>query len=123
MKLYSLILLFLLSSFGNHNNHPYNVALATAKTNVYTQDDFKVYSNPNSTRAIITFQSATEGKGLITLFYSDGRLIKKEQVNVNKGSNTWEYKLPRSSIGVYLVEFKMGNIHRSGKIFKSGKKA
>lgn len=87
------------------------------------QEDFKIYSNPNTSRIMVSFQSTVKGKALILFYFSDGKLLKREQVNVNKGQNSWEYKLPKTSIGIYIVEFKMDNIQRSGKVFKSGKKS
>lgn len=83
-----------------------------------TQGEFKVYSNPHANNIIVTYFSNNEGRGLLSILFTDGNVLERKQVTVVKGSNTWEYVFPKKSTGFFLVKFSMNNTERVAKVFK-----
>lgn len=94
-------------------------AIAPVVNEISDQKDFKVYSNPESKKIVVLFYSRQKGQTIVTTYYKDGSLLQQRNLAINLGTNTWECYFPLKSSGAYIVKFKMNNLERNGKVFKS----
>lgn len=85
------------------------------------QDDFKIANNPSVRKITIEYQATEAGKGLVAVYFSDGKLLGRKQVNVNKGVNVWEYYFPSTATGVFLVKLSTKTAIRTAKVQKKVK--
>lgn len=85
------------------------------------QDDFKIANNPSVRKITIEYQATEAEKGLVAVYFSDGKLLGRKQVNVNKGVNVWEYYFPSTATGVFLVKLSTKTAIRTAKVQKKVK--
>ena len=85
------------------------------------QDDFKIANNPSVRKITIEYQATEAEKGLVAVYFSDGKLLGRKQVNVNKGVNVWEYYFPSKATGVFLVKLSTKTAIRTAKVQKKVK--
>ena len=82
--------------------------------------DFNIYSEAKNSKITITFTSKEPGQAMLSVYYSDGKLLSRKTLFVNRGANSWDYQLPFTSGGVYIIKFLMKGVERTGKVFKAG---
>ena len=80
--------------------------------------DFQVYSLPASNKMTVIYNSVEEGKGLISIFFADGKLLIREQVYVTKGLNNWEYQVTDNKKGILFIRFVINDKQRSAKLVR-----
>ena len=80
--------------------------------------DFQVYSLPSSVKMTVIYNAEEEGKGLISIFFSDGKLLIREQIHVTKGLNTWDYQLTDNKKGILFIRFVVNDKQRSAKLVR-----
>lgn len=117
---YSAIVL-LLGSCTEKNNHPVKSSgmiplPATAHDTI--PKDFQVYSLPSSGKMTVIYNAEEEGKGLISIFFSDGKLLIREQVHVTRGLNSWDYQLTDNKKGILFIRFVVNDKQRSAKLIR-----
>jgi len=103
--------------------HP-NGADANASTMVSTEsnfqkDDFKIFSDPSLQKLTVVFYSPAQGKAMLNIYFSDGKIFERRQLEVNKGLNTWDCYCQIQSAGTYIVKFSMDTIERTARVFKT----
>lgn len=82
-------------------------------------DDFKIYSEPKTSTIIIEFTSKQTGQAMLSVYYADGKLLNRKTLFVNTGVNTWNYQFPFKASGTFIIKFRMKDLERTGKVFKS----
>jgi hypothetical protein len=82
------------------------------------QEDFKIANDPSVRKITIEYYAVEEQKGIINVFFSDGKLLGRKQVNVNKGINVWEYYFPATATGIFLVKLSTKTAIRTAKVQK-----
>ena len=82
------------------------------------QEDFKIGNDPSVRKITIQYYAIEEEKGVINVFFSDGKLLGRKQVNVNKGVNVWEYYFPATATGIFLVKLSTKTDIRTAKVQK-----
>ena len=85
------------------------------------QEDFKVGNNPSIRKLTIEFRGKESGKGMISVYYTDGKLLGRKEVIVNVGVNVWEYYFPSTATGIFLVKFTTKSTTRTVKVHKKVK--
>lgn len=85
------------------------------------QEDFKVGNNPSIRKLTIEFSGKESGKGMISVYYTDGKLLGRKEVVVNAGVNVWEYYFPSTATGIFLVKFTTKNTARTVEVYKKVK--
>jgi len=78
---------------------------------------FNVYPNPANDQVNIVFSADYAGAYILNLTDMTGRLVKTEIDNAGLGDNTQVFNLNGVAKGIYLLEFKMGDIVNQTKIF------
>ena len=82
------------------------------------QQDYKIANDPSVRKITIQYNATQEEKGLISVFFSDGKLLGRKQVNINKGVNVWEYYFPSTATGIFLIKLTSKTTTRTAKIQK-----
>jgi len=82
------------------------------------QEDYKIANDPSVRKITIQYNAIEEEKGHITVFFSDGKLLGRKQVNINKGVNVWEYYFPAHATGIFLVKLTSKTTTRTATIQK-----
>jgi len=80
-----------------------------------------VYPNPTSNLLTVRIDASSIEKYYISLHSIDGKLIKElPSIQTNKGENIYDINLSNIGIskGIYLLEIKSNNQHKSIQIIK-----
>ena len=80
---------------------------------------FRIYNDPHTDHITIFYTAGESGNGLVSVFYSDGKLDGRQLVSINAGPNTWEYRFTNISTGMYIVRFATCGIEETGKVYKT----
>ena len=108
-------------SCSGKTNHPEKLSgmipVPAASTDTLPKD-FQVYSLPSSNKMTVIYNSVEEGKGLISVFFADGKLLIREQVYVTRGLNNWEYQVTDDKKGILFIRFVINNKQRSAKLVR-----
>jgi hypothetical protein len=82
------------------------------------KDDFKI-TDPSAKEITVVFYSPAQGRAMLNIYSSDGKIFEQRQLEVNKGLNTWDCYCQIKSAGTYIVRFSMDTIERSARVFKA----
>lgn len=80
---------------------------------------FRIYNDPHTDHITIFYKAAESGNGLVSVFYSDGKLDGRKLVSIHAGTNTWEYRFANISTGMYIVRFARCGMEETGKVYKT----
>ena len=122
MKRFCFLIFLTASVFFSCNQSPgtdSSSIVPSIKENLQPDDDFRIYSEPNSSKITIEFKSKESGQAMLSVYYPDGKLFNRKTLYVNKGMNTWSYQFQYKAGGVFVIKFLMKNIERSGKVLKT----
>jgi len=122
MKRYCFLLFLLSIIFSFCDQSPGTDAssiVPAINKNLQPNDDFKIYSEPKSSKITIEFKSKETGQAMLSVYYSDGKLFNRKTLYVNKGINTWDYLFPYKASGVFIIKILMKDVERTGKVFKA----
>lgn len=117
-----ILLLSIMAVFFCCNQNPGTEAssvVPSVNKNLKQDSDFKIYSEAASRKITIGFESKETGQAMLSVYYSDGKLLDRKTLFVNKGMNTWDYKFTYRASGVFIIKFLMNRIERAGKVFKT----
>ena len=107
--------------FYSHNSPDAGMHFIENQQDKKLQDDFKIANNPSVRKITIEYQATEAEKGLVAVYFSDGKLLGRKQVNVNKGLNVWQYYFPSTATGVFLVKLSTKTAIRTAKVQKKVK--
>jgi hypothetical protein len=93
--------------------------IPSSSKNLQPGDDFRIYTEPKTGTIIIEFTSKEKGQAMLSVYYSDGKLLNRRALFVNKGMNSWDYQFPFRASGIYIVKFVMKDLERTGKVFRA----
>lgn len=77
---------------------------------------FNVYPNPANDQVNIAFSADNAGAYILNLTDMTGRIVKTEVDNAGKGDNLQVFNLKGIAKGVYILEFRMGDIYNQSRI-------
>lgn len=66
--------------------------------------DFSLFPNPATSYVTCRYMGSMEGKGLLSVFDRDGRLIKTQSVDLEAGAYTWDLSLSGLANGCYRIQ-------------------
>ena len=104
--------------YFSHNTYRASMRFVENQQNKKLQEDFKIANDPSVRKIIIEYHATEAGKGLVTVYFSEGKLLGRKQVNVNKGVNVWEYYFPSTATGVFFVKLSTKSAIRTAKVQK-----
>jgi hypothetical protein len=81
-------------------------------------DNISVYPNPVIDELKISFKSSQQGKAGVALFNNIGKLVYKQESNVEPGNNIISIDIRSKSIepGVYFIQIQAGNQNFTRKL-------
>lgn len=79
-------------------------------------EDFIVYPTINSGTVNLKINAVEDGVGVVNVYSQIGALVYKQELNVVEGDNLKTIKLGLLSNGLYIVEYKQGDMKQSKKL-------
>jgi hypothetical protein len=81
----------------------------SSEENTFQKLTVTVYPNPVNAQTILNVTSPINGKGIIRVFDSTGRLIQSESINVYEGEQAIPFDIARLPVGYAFYQFSMEN--------------
>lgn len=104
--------------YFNHNSPGASILFIENQQDKKIQKDFKIANDPSVRKITIEYHATVAGRGLVVVYFSDGKLLGRKQVNVNKGVNVWDYYFPSTATGVFFVKLSTKTAIRTAKVQK-----
>jgi hypothetical protein len=79
----------------------------------------QLFPNPASTYFDLSYESADNTSGNISIYDLSGREISSENIDIKSGTNTFRANSSHLQNGIYLIQFKAENSIQTGKLIIS----